>query len=370
MTVADITMVDRPNRLRPQFFVLPLLMVFTSPALSVLTVLALVALGGVYTRIQKRLFWPLLFILAAFLLAFLGVLFYSPYPAERVESSKFLFMALTFWVGFSSGLQNAQIHRLAMIISGTILGWYLFSVSLGVDIPFFYPPDFNNSAVLIVFLAFLLTEGRGFVFRMAIIGLLVVFSDLAQSRIVLLFAPAFFVSQPVSFSVVRVVGISICILAGIYLMASAGKFGSFSDLVRIEIYTAGLTVIVQNGFQVFTSGPQNFVDALNAILPPFITNRFYVEHAHNAFLDIIGSYGIGTATCFIVFFLGILRFSIIKKNDTLRNQIIIILLLMMVETVISDSRVMFAVLLFLGMQAGHTVDKSKQTKSAQLFVSR
>lgn len=370
MTATGITMTDKLFRRRPQFFVLPLLMVFTSPALSAMSVLTLVALSGVYTRIHKRLFWPLLFMLSVFLLALLCVLFYSPYPSEAIESSKFLFMLLTFWVGFSAGLQNAQIRRLAIIMFGSVVGWYSVSVSLGKDIPFFYPPDFNNSAVLLVFLAFLLTEGRSFIFRMTFIGLLVAFSEVAQSRIILLLAPALFVSQPISFSVVRVAGMSICILLSLSWMASTGKFGSFSDLARIEIYKAGLTILTQNGMQVLASGPQIFIDALNQILPPLISNYLEVEHAHNAFIDVGGSYGVPAAVFFTMFFLAMLRFSIYEKNYSLRNQVIIILLLMMVEAVVSDSRVLFTILLFLGMQAGHTLEQSKRIRNERLLLLR
>ena len=56
---------------------------------------------------------------------------------------------------------------------------------------------------------------------------------------------------------------------------------------------------------------------------------------HNAFLEIIGSYGFGTVIGFTAFFFGLLRFSIQEKDDALRNQIIILLFLMLAEAVIS-----------------------------------
>ena len=351
----DRIVTNKRSPLRPQFFVLPILVLFTSPALSVLSVVTLVTMSGVYTRIERSLFWPLLYLVGAFCFALLSILLYSPHTSEVTESAKFLFMGLIFWVGFSSRLDPPQINKLAMLLLSAILGWYIFYVVLGIEIPFIYPPDFNNSVILMLFFAFYLTENRGLLFRMCIVVILVLFSQIANSRTMLLFIPAFFTSQPISLSIVRVTGLIALISVSVFWMASTEKFGSFSDFVRLAIYESSISVVAENGLHLFAEGPQIFVDRLNEKLPSFVTDIVEINHAHNAFLEVAGSYGLGAVIGYTAFFIGLLRFSIQEKNNTLRNQIIILLILMLVEAMISDSRVLFTILLFLGMQAGHTI---------------
>jgi len=338
-------------RVNPKYSILSFMMIFTFPALSTLSVLLGAIFIGLKSKIKRRLAGPLIALILTSMFASASAILNSTYPKEIFESTKFLFMAIAFWIGFSSRLQRSEIQILGLFISISIILWYFISFNLGVQVPFFYPPDFNNSAVFLVFLAFLISEGRGLIFRFFVVAMLIFFSEVAQSRILLLFVPVFFISQPISLSPLRLVALSVVVFSGVAWMYSQNEFGSFSDLARIEIYSIAWETVSSRGFVLLANGPQEFVDTINDSLPPFFAERLDLQHSHNAFLDIAGGYGLLAACSFLIFIILMLRVSILAKNDSLRNQLLVLVLLLTVEAIISDSRVMFGVLLFLGMQA-------------------
>lgn len=157
--------------------------------------------------------------------------------------------------------------------------------------------------------------------------------------------------------------------AAVWILALQGAFGSWSDMVRVEIYKTAANTISSSGFSLLGMGQSTFVKEVNYLLPDIITNRIEVQHMHNAFLHIWGSYGPFAFFCFTLSILLILQLSITKQNIIVRNQIIFLIAIMQIETVLSDIRVLLAIFLFIGMQL-NAVPVFKNTVSSRLQPQR
>lgn len=328
-------------------------LLFLPPGLSAgATVLTIPTFG-----VRSRIYRPVAFVFTLLLMT-TGFAFWASYfnghdAREGVESLKFIFMSLCLVSGYSIAARQKDIQRLALIMSVVLVGWYTAVVEGGLPLPeAFRPPDNNGSAILLFFLAFIITENRRIWTRVLLVVALFAFATMVDSRLLLVLLPFFFLSQPVALSLWRVF-LLVLLCIGLYFWTmSVGMWYQWSDLVRLNLYDAVLRVFASAGIPAIASGQDNFIFEVNLNLPTYIFQRIEVDHAHNAFFQVMGSYGLLAALCFIGVFCVIIAVSFKLKNNTLRNQILFLVCAMLIETLISDSRIAYVVFLFVGLQIG------------------
>lgn len=328
-------------------------LMFLPPALSAgATVLSIPVFG-----VGSRIYWPVALVftllLSTTVFAFWAAYFNGLDAREGIEALKFLFMSLCLVSGYWIAARQNDIQRLAMTMSFGLVVWYTSVVEAGLPLPeAFRPPDNNGAAILLFFLAFVIAENRRIWTRVLLVGVLFAFASMVESRLLLVLMPFFFLSQPVALSIWKVL-LLVLLCIGLYFWTmSVGMWDQWSDLVRLDLYNTVLATFARSGIPAIASGQGNFIFEINSNLPIYISERLEVDHAHNAFFQVMGGYGLVAGLCFIAVFCVIIAISIKLKSDTLRNQIIFLICAMMIETLISDSRIAYVVFLFVGLQVG------------------
>ncbi|WP_281966980.1 hypothetical protein [Roseovarius nanhaiticus] len=328
-------------------------LLFFPPALAAGASVLTIPVFGVGMRIYKPIAITVTLLCLTTIFALIATFVNAGLMDEAIESLKFLFMAFCLVSGFWLQAKLKDIQRLALILSTALVVWYTVSVQLGVALPdAFRPPDNNGSSILLFFLAFILTDNRNIFGRLIIIAFLGFFATLVDSRLLIVLLPLFFLSQPVSFSIGRVL-LFVCLCIVVYIVTLGfGLWGNWSDFVRLEIYATTLRHFLQEGLVLIATGQGPFLEAINASLPDIISQRLELSHVHNAFFQVIGSYGLLPGLSFIGVFVVLTRTSIILSDDTVRNQTIFLISAMMIETLLSDSRIAYIAFLFIGLQIG------------------
>lgn len=328
-------------------------LLFFPPAMAAAASLLTIPVFGVGSRIYKPVAILFALLASTTIFALIATILNAGLMNEATEALKFLFMALCLVSGFWIKAKQRDIQRLALMLSGALVAWYTISVQLGVALPdAFRPPDNNGSSVLLFFLAFVLADGRNLVSRLVIIAFLFFFASLVDSRLLIVLLPFFFVSQPVSFSLGRVL-IMVALSIVVYVVTlGMGLWGNWSDFVRLEIYATTLDHLTQRGLVWIASGQGPFLESINASLPDIITDRLELSHVHNAFLQVWGSYGALAGAAFIGIFVMLIRTSLVLRDETLRNQTLFLIFAMMIETLLSDSRIAYVAFLFIGLRIG------------------
>lgn len=335
-------------------------MLFFPPAMAAASTLLTLPVFGMSARVYKPVF--VIFVLLTLTSIFaVSASFGNPSSTgEAVKALKFFFMALCLVSGFWLKTGQKDIRRLALILSALLAVWYTISLQMGINLPeAFRPPDNNGSSILLFFLAFVLSEGRGLALRLALIVFLFFFATVVDSRLLIVLLPFFFISQPVSFSVAKV-SLFICLCIGIYLWSmSAGLWGNWSDFVRLELYATTIRYFYYDpGLMLISNGPETFINEINKSLPLVISERLELKHAHNALFHVLGSYGLLAGLCFMGVFLSLVLIALKHSDNTLRNQTLFLISAMMIETLLTDSRIAYIVFLFIGLQIGSSRRRS------------
>lgn len=333
------------------------LLLFSPPAMaSGASILALPVFG-----VKGRLYKPvgLAFLLLCMTSVFAVIASYMGVGEIVFKDLKFLFMGTCLLAGFWAQAYFGDIRRLAAILAILLVVWFAITRQSEIYIPpEIYPPDNNLSAITIFFLGFIVSERTKLPFRLGLMALLLLFSSLSDSRLLMILLPLFLLSQPISVSFRHVIALVFVICVIFFWSLSANLWGSWSDVVRIEIYTNIWTYFSEHGLPLFARGEDNFIYDLNLMLPEVISRRIELNHAHNAFAQVLGSYGLLAGLSFVAAAICLISIGYKLKDETLRNQMIFLAAAMMVETVISDSRAAYIIFLFVGLQAGSAFRRS------------
>ena len=170
----------------------------------------------------------------------------------------------------------------------------------------------------------------------------------------MILAPFLFVSQPVRLSRERIATFVSLLVGLLFLVPLLGiaYAPTFSDRVRVAIYEALWNDLTHHGGNLFGRGEAAFIAHLNSLMPSAVTSRIDLEHAHNAYLHVQGSYGLLALMCFVLA-LGLL----LARARTIGSARVVLLVstlavLMLYETILSDARAMFVTFLLLGAILG------------------
>ena len=328
-------------------------LVFMPPALSAGAALASLPVFGVGPRIYRPVALASGLLAGTGLFAFWAAYVHGGDMREGLEALKFVFMSLCLVSGYWLAVSQRDIQRLALTVGLLLIGGYALIFEAGIQFAeAFRPPDNNGSAILLFCLAFIVADARPLWARLAIMAVLFVFAEIAESRLLLVLLPFFFLSQPVALSPSRVLLIVVlCVVVYVWTTA-AGMWGQWSDLVRLDLYATVIDIFANAGIPLVAEGQANFVSDIMANLPLVISQRLELAHAHNAFFQVLGSYGLIAGALFTGAMATLLHVSVRLRSDTLRNQMLFLIFAMLIETLVSDSRVAYVVFLFVGLQIG------------------
>jgi hypothetical protein len=327
------------------------LMLFSPTAIAALVSALTVVLYGLRAKLLKVVVWPFLFLAGTFFFSFVASYIIGNEGSNAFESVKFLLYGVCLVTGTWLSVTQQSIQRISLFLFALVVGWY--ALNTGRDISessIFYPPDFNNSVVLLFFLAQIICKNRGILVRLGVMATLLLFSQLIDSRLLIILSPYFLLKQPLRLSSLRIISAGLIFLFVYYWSLSQGFWGGWSDQVRVALYRAVLAYFKADGISLIADGQVSFLIHVNANLPIFVAQRLVLVHAHNVFFQILGSYGLIALVLFTSGLLSLIRISIAQGNTSLRNQLFFLIIFMMIETVISDSRLMYIVFLLIGMQ--------------------
>lgn len=346
----------RKTRLWLRHYVVPFLILFAPPPIAAAVSATSPVIFGLRASVYREIAPP--FILLTLTSLFSAIAAYSSSTqGEVIESTKFFLMGCCLLAGTRIRTDFQNIQRLALLLMLLVASWYLLAggedseASRGL----LYPPDNNGSAIILYFLSLIVVENKKLFFRFLMMGLLFAFSMAVDSRTLLLLLPLLLLSQPISLSASKILALLAISIIAYFWATSVELFGNWSDQVRLALYSTVLNYFASHGIDFIAAGQTQFINTLNHSLPSFVAARLEVDHAHNAFFHILGSYGLLALLCFIGAIYSLFRQSTILRDQGLKFQIVLLFALMQIETVITDSRITYVIFLFFGLQLGMAI---------------
>ena len=337
--------------------VFPLTVLYTTPTIAIALVFLMFGLRqalNMRMRYVHRSAAETLGILGLLaVLAPLGPILQGGGLAGNLEALKFAAFFAAFWVGYQVDVTEKRLNTSVYVMVIPIFAFYLVSSIIGLNgvaiqqASPVYPPDNNHSAVLFSFFGFFLIAGGHLSRKYLAIALFLVFAVLIRSRSLIAMTPFFYVfyADRLRLSTVLIFPAMFLIVA--FLVINNISFDTFSDRLRLLIWSFSLDYALSNSVSLIGQGEAAF----GAALAQFDFYRdLQVSHGHNLFLHSWASYGIVCLALLVALFVHLLYVCWRFGDAMLAFQLGTFLVFAQLETVISDTRIFCAILFFIGMR--------------------
>lgn len=130
------------------------------------------------------------------------------------------------------------------------------------------------------------------------------------------------------------------------------QFGTLSDNARLQIYARALEISAKSFPNLIGMGDAQVITLLNT--PP-IDSRNTFQHVHNFFLQGYLAYGLLATLALVAAAIGMFALAIQRRDWHLASALILIGAYGMIESLISDLRVLAVIMLLLGSSVATTI---------------
>lgn len=400
----------RDNRAADAFAAALALSVVLPPKYLTIYIILLAGLSAIWglmrrrTLILSRPALPILLLLfAAAIFSLAGTLPVTKQSDIQLEFLKYSIYAGAFGIGLivANTPRRSQLFVLStiMVLLGFFLATYLLTPP---GTPFhinqswpLYPPDQNNSSSILVPMAAIVLTVQTRWLRIALLTAIFLFVSAVESRLGIIlmygvvaahfvvdwrggvilalivlgfsFAPQLPVLQsppiPGSFQTEKSGQLPSAQLPGASkgfspaLPSAEVEFGTSSDYARIAIYKRALAISADVFPNLLGMGDKEVIKRLNT---PRIDNKNIYQHAHNFFLQSYLAYGLLATLSFIAAAAGILWVAVSRRNWYLFGALVLLGIFGMIESLVSDVRVLAVLMLGAGSFIAVTIQKKRE----------
>lgn len=293
----------------------------------------------------------LLLVLA--ILASFGPLIQGTGLLGNLEALKFFAFFASFWLGYQVDASEQRLRDSVYAMTIPAFAFYLFATIADFNISDLrqvspiYPPDNNHTGIIFGFLGFFLIAGSRRFERYRFVLVYAVFALLIQSRSLMAMIPFFhlFYTDRLRLSTVLIFPAMFLIITLMILYNI--NFDTFSDRLRLLIWAFSYEYAVNNSMSILAGGEANFGNALSQFT---FHHDLVVSHAHNMFLQIWASYGLGSLVVVVLLFMHMFYVCWRFGDSVLAFQLATLLVFAQIEAVISDARILCVILLYVGMR--------------------